>query len=47
MANKPKPIVSFEDTFGKLDIRVERVIEVELESRTHKPTYKMIIDRFF
>ena len=32
------------DTFDKLDIRVGRVVDVELESRTPKPTYKMEID---
>ena len=44
MSKNTKPIVSFEDSFDKLDIRVGRVIEVELETRTHKPTYKMVID---
>ena len=44
MANEKKPMVSFEETFGKLDIRVGRVIAVRLETRTHKPTYKMTID---
>ena len=33
-----------EDTLDKLDIRVGRVIDVELETRTPKPTYKMDID---
>lgn len=44
MAKELKPIVSFEESFDKLDIRVGRVIEVELETSTHKPTYKMTID---
>lgn len=44
MAKGTKPIVSFEDSFDKLDIRVGRVVKVELESRTHKPTYKMEVD---
>ena len=44
MAKDLKPVVSFEDSFDKLDIRVGRVIEVELETSTHKPTYKMTID---
>ena len=39
-----KPIVSMADSFDKLDIRVGRVIDVELETRTPKPTYKMEID---
>jgi len=44
MAKETKPTVSFEETFEKLDIRVGRVIEVDLESRTHKPTYRMMVD---
>ena len=44
MAKEIKTLVSFEESFAKLDIRVGRVIEVEHETRTHKPTYKMIID---
>jgi tRNA-binding protein len=44
MAKQPKPIVSLEDSFDRLDIRVGRIIEVALETRTHKPTYKMLID---
>ena len=39
-----KPTVSFEESFDKLDIRVGRITEVELEERTAKPTYKMSID---
>ena len=44
MAKDLKSIVSFEESFDKLDIRVGRVTEVDLETRTHKPTYKMIVD---
>lgn len=44
MTKPTKPIVSFETTFEPLDIRVGRIIEVELETATHKPTYKMVID---
>ncbi|MDM8525889.1 hypothetical protein QUF80_21150 [Desulfococcaceae bacterium HSG8] len=44
MAKDTKPIVSFEDSFDKLDIRVGRVIEADIETRTHKPTYKMVVD---
>ena len=44
MAKGTKPIVSFEESFAKLDIRVGRVVDVKLETRTHKPTYKMIVD---
>jgi tRNA-binding protein len=44
MAKPVKPTVSFEESFDKLDIRVGRVIDAELETRTHKPTYKMMVD---
>jgi len=44
MAKEVKPIVSFEDSFEKLDIRVGRIIAVEPETRTHKPTYRLVID---
>jgi tRNA-binding protein len=44
MAKQPKPIVSFADTFDKLDIRVGKIIEVQIETKTHKPTYRMVID---
>jgi tRNA-binding protein len=44
MAKDTKPVVAFEDTFDKLDIRVGRVTDVALETRTHKPTYRMIVD---
>jgi len=44
MASELKPIVSFEESFAKLDIRVGRVIEVELEAKTPKQTYRMVID---
>ena len=44
MPKETKPIVSMADSFDKLDIRVGRIIDVELETRTPKPTYKMEID---
>jgi len=44
MPKNIKPTVSFEDSFDKLDIRVGKVIDAELETRTHKKTYKMVID---
>lgn len=44
MAKDTKPIVSFEESFDKLDIRVGRIVEVVLEERTPKPTYKMTVD---
>ena len=44
MSKETKPIVTFDESFGKLDIRVGRVTEVDFEKRTHKPTYKMTVD---
>jgi tRNA-binding protein len=39
-----KPVVSKEETFDLLDIRLGRVISVEIESSTPKKAYKMKID---
>ena len=44
MSKETKPVVSYEGSFEKLDIRIGRVVAVELESETHKPTYKMTVD---
>ncbi len=44
MPKTEKPIVGFDESFGKLDIRVGKITEVSLETRTHKPTYKMVVD---
>jgi len=44
MSKDTKPIVLYGDSFEKLDIRVGRVISVEPEPQTHKPTYKMTVD---
>lgn len=44
MAKDMKPVVAYEDSFDKLDIRVGRIIDASLETRTHKPTYRMKID---
>jgi tRNA-binding protein len=44
MSKETKPIVTFDESFDKLDIRVGRVTEVDIETRTHKPTYKMVVD---
>ena len=44
MATPIKAVVDYEETFAPLDIRVGRVVEVELETTTNKTTYKMIID---
>ena len=44
MSKETKAIVSYEDSFDKLDIRVGRVVTVDLETNTYKPTYKMTVD---
>ncbi len=44
MARETKPLVSFEETLSKLDVRVGRVIAVTLETGTHKPPYRMEVD---
>jgi tRNA-binding protein len=44
MSKETKAIVAFEESFARLDIRVGRVTEVDLETRTHKPTYKLVVD---
>ena len=44
MTKVTKPRVSFEDSLGTLDIRVGRIVDVEIETRTHKLTYKMVVD---
>lgn len=44
MSTKPKPVVSMEETFDPLEIRVGRVLEVELEPSSPKPAYRLKID---
>ena len=44
MARETKPIVAVEESLEKLDVRVGRVVEVELEQGTPKPTYRMVVD---
>lgn len=44
MSKETKPLVEITDSLEKLDIRVGRVVEVEPEDRTHKPTYKLVVD---
>ena len=41
MPKETKAVVAFDESFAKLDVRVGRVTEVDLETRTHKPTYKI------
>ena len=44
MSKETKAFVAYDESLAKLDIRVGRVVEVDLETRTHKPTYKMVVD---
>lgn len=44
MAREIKEIVSKEDTFDKLEIRLGRVISIEEETSSPKKAYKMKID---
>ena len=44
MPRETKPLVSYEESFAKLDIRVGRITAVALETRTHRPTYRMEVD---
>jgi tRNA-binding protein len=44
MTRETKPVVSFDETFARLDIRVGRIIDVEPCTQTPKPTYKMVVD---
>ena len=44
MAREIKPVVSKGDTFDKLEIRLGRVMNVELITSTPKQTYKMEVD---
>ena len=44
MASETKPIVSKEDTFDKLDIRVGRIVSVEMAADAPKPAYVITAD---
>ena len=44
MSKETKPIVAYDESLAKPDIRVGRVVEVDFETKTHKPTYKMVVD---
>lgn len=44
MASEIQPVVSCDGSLAMLDIRVGRVVEVELETRTNKQTYRMVVD---
>jgi tRNA-binding protein len=42
--SEEKPIVSKEDTFDKLEIRLGRVISIEEEQAAYKKSYRLKID---
>ena len=44
MSTELKPIVAYEESFDRLDIRVGRITHAELETQTPRPTYKMTVD---
>jgi tRNA-binding protein len=44
MSQEIKPVVSKEEVFDKLEIRLGKVIDVEIEPSAPKPSYRMTID---
>jgi tRNA-binding protein len=44
MSQVIKPVVSKGEVFDKLEIRVGRIIDAEIEPSAPKPSYKMLID---
>ena len=44
MTTELKPIVTFEETFGRLDIRLGRVVAIEEATGTPKPSYRLTVD---
>jgi hypothetical protein len=44
MAQEMKPVVGKEEVFDKLEIRVGKVIDAELEPSAPMPSYRMVID---
>ncbi|MBZ9712602.1 tRNA-binding protein [Deinococcus multiflagellatus] len=44
MATERKDIVAFEDTLGRLDIRLGRIVEAVLEPSAPRPAYRLTID---
>lgn len=43
MLKESKDRVDYDQSLAKLDRRVGRIVEVQVEARTHKPTYKMVV----
>ena len=44
MTRELKPTVSKEEVFDRLEIRIGRIVEVEIEPSAPKPSYRMTID---
>ena len=44
MSDEIKPIVSKEETFDRLDIRLGTVVSVEMEPSAPKPAYRITVD---
>ena len=44
MSDEIKPVVSKEETFDKLEIRLGQVIDLEIEPTAPKKAYKITID---
>lgn len=44
MANELKPVVSMSESFDLLDIRVGKVLTVEIAEKAQKPSYKLTAD---
>lgn len=44
MSEETKPVVSKEETFDRLEIRLGRVVDVQIEPTAPKPSYRITID---
>lgn len=44
MATALKDIVAFEDTLGRLDLRLGRIVEAVLEPSAPRPAYRLTVD---
>jgi tRNA-binding protein len=44
MSDRPKPVVSKEETFDKLDIRLGQVVDLQLEPSAPKRAYRLTVD---
>jgi tRNA-binding protein len=44
MSDETKPVVSKEETFDKLEIRLGQVVDVQLEPTAPKEAYRLIVD---